>query len=176
MSQARSFSLPLACQKTDKKKHHSLFRRLAKALPGRKKKHPRFSADTGDEYGSGNESPNQIDLPHGQFLTPSTSADSLDTDDLLHDEMGSNTSLQATVKLSPSLTVEMLKEVKTLLQNIQSDNKDSQVHYYNHINYHIYIISLHYLLNYRYRSVLVILVTRIIRATSESAVCRNGFV
>ena len=141
MSDARSNSFPVTlvlAQKPEKKKHRGLFRRLAKAIPGRKKKSPGPSA--ADGYGSGSESIDHSDSP--QPLTPSLSMDSLDVDNvavipanyLVHvqDETDSaspvRTALEAAklsfIRIPP---VEVLKEVRSLLQCLQSDNQNSQV-------------------------------------------------
>lgn len=142
MSDARSNSLPVIVlgQKPEKKKHRGLFRRLAKAIPGRKKKSPGASGANGEDYGSGSESIDHSDSP--QPLTPSLSMDSLDVDNatvipanyLVHiqDETDPaspvRTALEA-AKLSfvRVLPVEVLKEVRSLLQCLQSDNQNSQV-------------------------------------------------
>ena len=126
MSHARSSSLPVNVlgQKTEKKKHRSLLRRLAKAIPGRKKKSHGPSASNGDDYGSGSESIDTNDSP----LTPSTSVDSLDVIDSSNNVAKDDIDLQ-TARPSPIQTVEILKEVKPILQCLQSDNKNSQVPY-----------------------------------------------
>ena len=127
MSQARSNSLPVNVlgQKAEKKKHRSLLRRLAKAIPGRKKKSHGLSATNGDDYqdyGSGSESVDTNDSP----LTPSTSVDSLDVIDSNNYLAKDDTDLQA-ARSSSIQAVEILKEVKPILQCLQSDNKTSQV-------------------------------------------------
>ena len=124
MSHARSNSLPVNVlgQKTEKKKHRSLLRRLAKAIPGRKKKSHGISATNGDDYGSGSESVDTNDSP----LTPSTSVDSLDVIDSSNHSAKDDMDLQTAIP-SPIQTVEILKEVKPILQCLQSDNKNSQV-------------------------------------------------
>ena len=120
MSHARSHSLPVDVlgQKTEKKKNKNLFRRLAKAIPGRKKKNHSPSATNGDDFGSG-DSLDPSDSP----LTPSTSADSLD---VLESASKDDSDLK-TAKPYPIQAVEILKEVKPILQCLQSDNKNSQV-------------------------------------------------
>ena len=131
MSHARSNSLPagvLLGQKPEKKKHRGIFRRLAKAIPGRKKKSPGPYAATGEDNGSGSESLDPMESP--QPLTPSTSVDSL------VDEIDSASPLHAalhTAKLSLVQPVEVLREVKTVLEFLQSDNKSSQVPIHNRL-------------------------------------------
>ena len=138
MSDARSNSVPVIVlgQKSEKKKHRGLFRRLAKAIPHRKKKSPGRSVANGDDYGSGSESIEHSDSP--QPLTPSISMDSLDIDNSAvfpaHIQEGTDSAspirsaLEAVnlsfVRVPP---VELLKEVKALLQCLQSDNQSSQV-------------------------------------------------
>ena len=125
MSHARSYSLPvnvLLDQKSEKKKHRGLLRRLAKAFPGRKKKKHGVSASNFDDYGSGSDSLDLNDSP----LTPSTSVDSLDvinpSNYLGKDDIGLQTEGPP-----PLLSVEILREVKPILQCLQADNKNSQV-------------------------------------------------
>ena len=141
MSDARSNSFPVTlvlAQKPEKKKHRGLFRRLAKAIPGRKKKSPGPSAANGDGYGSGSESIDHSDSP--QPLTPSLSMDSLDVDAVIpanylvhvQDETDSASPVRTALEAAKlSLTrippVEVLKEVRSLLQRLQSDNQNSQV-------------------------------------------------
>ena len=124
MSHARSYSLPvnvLLDQKSEKKKHRGLLRRLAKAFPGRKKKSHGVSASNVDGYGSGSDSLDLNDSP----MTPSTSVDSLDVinpSSYLVNDFGSQTEGPP-----PMQSVEILREVKPILQCLQADNKNSQV-------------------------------------------------
>ena len=82
--------------------------------------------NAGDDFGSGSETLDPIDSPH--VLTPSTSADSLDVDELLRDDIDSDSSATSqSTKVHSVQPIEILREVKTLLQCLQSDNKNSQV-------------------------------------------------
>lgn len=155
MSYARSNSLPvnvLLGQKPEKKRPRGLLRRLAKAIPGRKKKGPGSdnSAGIGDEYGSGSEfESNDSTQNSPQPLTPSASLDSLDAIPstnclvrVVHDETDSAILLPRPLlnaKVSPTQPVETLKEIKTFLQCLQSDNKNSQVFISNDIVWHYFV-------------------------------------
>ena len=114
MSQPRAYSLPVnqSLPERQRKPRGSIFRRLARAIRKKRTQSSDDLAATGASW-TISESP--------QPLTPSTSLDSLD--DLL--EATSSSQAEALTSAEPFL--EILKEVKPLLQCLQSTNKTSQV-------------------------------------------------